>query len=101
VLKMDSFKEIESITKEDVTNYYWYNKKVFYCEIQINDNIESILKDIIEDDDCFLIAEYWEEANVFHYYLIFDDDTANVTDKLRCEYLNNLVLDFINNKRGV
>ena len=98
---MSDREKIESITKEDFVYYYWCDKDTFYCDIEMNDNIKNLLKDIIEDEDCSLYAEYWKDDDSFHYCLVFGYESVSVADRLECEYLNNLVLNFANKKVGV
>ena len=86
----------KSVTKSDFFDGRWSCKDTYFSHIAMSDKLIELFSDLIENDDCYLMVEYWKDENSFHYLLGFDDDTVSVNDKMECEYLNDLVLEIAN-----
>ena len=90
----------ESLVLENFMDGYWLDKDTFVATIVLNEQLNNHFADLINDNkeesgEVNIVAEYWKDAEEAHYCFIFEHETVNVDKEIRCEYLDSLLLEYM------
>jgi hypothetical protein len=99
---MDKEQLIKQITVSDFNSYQWLDKDTFHCYLKLPIELSQLIDNPAWNSD--IEVEYWKDEDSFHYLKPDDEnweDGMTVIKEFNCDYLNQLVSEYINSKESV
>lgn len=78
-------------------NCWWLDIDTFIVSVFGNEKLKEMFptlidtEDILEEDIVHLDCEYWKDEDSYHYILIYEDDSIEVSEHIDTLYMNPIV----------
>lgn len=96
-------KELKKININELNNNgFWFDCDTFMTQFKLTESLKKLISnkkdffDNVGEDLDFVTCEYWVDKNKFVYLLSFEDETIDITDKISCDFINDVIVNLSN-----
>ena len=100
IKKVMLLKELKKIDINELNNNgFWFDCDTYMTQFKLTKSLKKLISnrkgffDNAGEELNFVTCEYWVDKNKFVYLLSFEDDVIDITDKISCDFINNIITD--------